>query len=408
MNRGCTRWEPMTACLGMAFSLMTSTGFAKDAVLEKWVGTWGTSVQEVEQQLIPEAFVRLDDTTLRQVVRVSAGGRSLRLRVSNAFADWGDDLTISKMTLARRGEGSAIQPETVQPVTFHGARSVRIPFGVLMISDPVDFDLPAGADLAVTMHVVDATKRVSGHRSARGEFAYLQKGDAVDAAELPSAEKSTAWYYLSGVDVLAPASGATLVCLGDSITDGKGSTEGKNRRWPDVLAQRLQGHPDTANVGVLNQGIGGNGLYYGGIGPTALHRLDRDVLSQPGARWLIVLAGINDLAGGKTMAGDLIAAYEQIIIRAHACGLRVYGATITPCGGSNYLKPGGEEERKKVNEWIRTGGAFDAVLDWDSVVRNPDHPENLLPAADCGDHLHLSDEGCKMLADAVDLGLFAP
>jgi enterochelin esterase-like enzyme/lysophospholipase L1-like esterase len=374
----------------------------------KWVGTWGASVQEVEQKLIPEAFDRLDDTTIRQVVHVSIGGRPLRVRISNAFADWCDDLTIDKITVALRGEGSAIQPKTVRPVTFRGARSVMIPFGDLMLSDPVDFDLPAEADLVVTLHVVDATKRVSGHRSARGEYVYLQKGDAVDAEELPSAEKSKSWYYLGGVDVLAPASGAALVCLGDSITDGKGSTEGENRRWPDQLARRLLANPDTASVGVLNQGIGGNCLWYGGIGQTALRRLERDVLSQPGARWLIVMEGINDLAGGKTKAEDLIASWEQIIIRAHECGLRVYGSTITPCGESNYLKPGGEEERRKVNDWIRTSGAFDAVLDWDAVVRNPDHPENLLPAADCGDHLHLSDEGYKMLADSVDLGLFAP
>jgi lysophospholipase L1-like esterase len=361
----------------------------------------------VEEKLMPEAFVQLDDTTLRQVVCVSIGGNQLRVRISNAFADWSDDLKISAVNVARCEGGSRIQVGTLKPVTFSGSTAVTIPYGVLMVSDPVDLDLPAGADLAVTMHVEDATKRVSGHRSARGEYAYLQKGDALDATELPSSEKSTCWYYLGGVDVLAPSTSAAVVCLGDSITDGKGSTEGDNRRWPDLLAKRLQENPGTAGVGVLNQGIGGNCLWRGGIGQTALQRLERDVLSQPGIRWLIVFEGINDLGGGKTTAKNVIVSYQQILVRARERGLRVYGATLTPCGGSFYDKPGVQEERRKVNEWIRNSGAFDAVLDWDAVVRNPDDPETLLPAADCGDHLHLSDQGYRMLAESINLGLFA-
>ena len=360
----------------------------------KWVGSWSTSVQEVEQKLLPEGFERLDHTTLRQVVRTSIGGKQLRVRLSNAFADWSDDLTISSVSVSLAGKD-----QMSTPVLFHGEPSVTVPYGVLMVSDPVDFELPAGADLLVTMEVTDATKRISGHRSARGEYALLQQGSRK--------AKSTCWYYLGGVDVLtSDSSAAAVVCLGDSITDGKGSTEGKNRRWPDLLAQRLRESPKTSGVAVLNQGIGGNCLWRGGIGQTALQRMERDVFSQPGARWLIVMEGINDLGGGTTSAAEMIVSYQQIIARARDCGLSVYGATILPCGNSFYDKPGLEEKRQTVNEWIRTSGAFDAVLDWDAVVRDPAHPDRLLPEADCGDHLHLSDKGYAMLANAIDLSLF--
>lgn len=382
-------------------------GFAQPASGPHWVGTWDASVQEVEAKLVPAGFEKLDDTTIRQWVHVSLGGTQLRVRLSNAFADWNDDLKISAVNVALGKGNDQIDGGTLKPVTFNGQSAVTIPYGVLMVSDPVNFDLAAGADLVVTLHVQDATRRISGHRSARGEYALLQKGDHANAAEWPSAARSTCWYYLGGVDVLAPESDAAVVCLGDSITDGKGSTEGKNRRWPDLLARRLHENGRTAGVGVLNQGIGGNCLWRGGIGQTALQRLERDVLTQPGIRWLIVFEGINDLGGGKTTAEEIIASYQQIIIRAHERGLRVYGATITPCGKSFYFKPELEARRQKVNAWIRTRGAFDAVLDWDAVVRNPDAPENLRPAADSGDHLHLSDQGYEMLVNTVNLDLFA-
>ena len=357
-----------------------------------WVGTWNTSVQEVEPKLLPVDFQQLEGCSIRQTVHVSIGGKQLRVRLSNAFADWSDDLKVSSVSVALRGKGG------VKPVLFNGKASVTVPYGVLMVSDPIEFDLPSGADLVITMQVDDGTKRISGHRSARGEYAVLERGDA--------SAKSTCWYYLGGVDVLVPDSCASVVCLGDSITDGKGSTEGENRRWPDLLAQRLRKGRKTAGVGVLNQGIGGNCLWRGGIGQTALRRLDRDVLAQPGIEWLIVLEGVNDLGGGKTTAEEVIVAFQQLIARAHDRGLKVYGATILPCGKSFYDKPGLEEKRLAVNQWIKGSGAFDAVLDWDAIVRDPEHPSCLLPQADCGDHLHLSDEGYAMLATAIDLNLF--
>jgi len=386
--------------------------YAQATVVERvtgyhWVGTWASSAQEVERKLMPPDFPSLEDTTVRQVVHVSIGGERLRVRFSNAFADWRDDLTISTACIADSAGGSAINPETNKPLTFHGQSSVGIPYGTLMISDPIDFDLAPGSDLVVTIHVSRAPKKVTGHRSARGEVVFIQAGNAVTKADLPQAAKNKCWCYLCGVEVLAPSNSAAAVCLGDSITDGKGSTEGENRRWPDYLARRLLANQETADVGMLNQGIGGNGLWQGGIGQTAMQRLDRDVLAQPAVRWVLVLEGINDLGGGRTSAEELIVAYEQIIMRAHDQGLRVYGGTILPCGGSFYFKPGLEEKRQAINHWIRSSGAFDAVVDWDAALRDPQEPTRLLEAADSGDHLHPSDVGHRMIADAVDLTLFS-
>jgi lysophospholipase L1-like esterase len=222
---------------------------------------------------------------------------------------------------------------------------------------------------------------------------------------MPEAAVGKEWFYLGGMDVLATETSSAIICLGDSITDGKGSTEGENVRWPDLLAARLRDNPKTAELGMMNHGIGGNSLWRGGIGQTALQRLERDILSQPGTEWLIVMEGINDLGNGGR-AADVIKSYQQIIARAHDCGMRVYGITVLPCGTSFYDRGAMEEERQKVNEWIRTSGAFDEVLDWDAIVRDPENPRNLVAAADSGDHLHLSDKGYEMLANSVDLKLF--
>lgn len=372
----------------------------------RWMGTWASSAQEVESKLMPFEFQKLDGTTLRQVVRVSAGGNALRIRFSNAFADWRDNLEIDEACVAVSTGGSTINPETTKPLTFNGNSSAVVPYGTLIVSDPVAFDLKPGSDLAVTIHVARAPKKTSGHRSARGEVVYIQSGNAVTGKDLPAAIPNKCWYYLCGVDVPAPESGAAVVCLGDSITDGKGSTEGTNRRWPDYLARRLQANPKTADIGVLNQGIGGNCLWAGGLGPTVLQRLDRDVLAQPSARWIIILEGINDLGGGIASAEEIIVSYEQIITRSQACGLLVYGSTILPCGESFYFNAELEAKRLQINNWIRNSGAFDAVIDWDAVVRDPQDPSRLSPEADYGDHLHLSDEGYRMMAEAVDLNWF--
>jgi lysophospholipase L1-like esterase len=228
------------------------------------------------------------------------------------------------------------------------------------------------------------------------------------------------WFQLSEVDVQVAPSAASIAILGDSITDGHGATTNGNDRWTDVLAATLQASPNTRNIGVSNQGIGGNHLLTEGLGPSALARFDRDVLAPAGVRWVIVFEGVNDLGGlaihaevspeaHAAFVQRVLAAYKQIIARAHAHGLRVYGATITPYVGSGYYHPGplSEADRQSVNQWIRTDGHFDAVIDFDAVVRDPQHPDHLLPAFDCGDHLHPSPAGYKAMGESIPLTLFA-
>lgn len=373
---------------------------------QHWLGTWSASAQPVETQLMPPEYPSLDRTTLRQVIRVSAGGRKLRVRFSNGFADAFETLHIEHASIAESAGAGSIIPLTLTQLTFGGQSSIAVPAGAAIVSDAVDFDLKPNSDLAVSIYISKAPRKITGHRSARGKAAFIQSGNAADAAALPQSTASQCWYWLCGLDVLAPKSFGAVVCLGDSLTDGKGSTEGANRRWPDYLARRLQTDPETAGVGVLNQGIGGNCLLTGGIGPSALQRLESDVLNQPAVRWVIVLEGINDLGGGKSTAEQIIAGYKQIILPLQARGLRVYGATLLPCGGSFYDNPQLEANRQKINEWIRTSGAFDAVIDFDAAVRSPDNPHMLRSEADSGDHLHLNDRGYQIMAEAVNLKLF--
>jgi len=268
----------------------------------------------------------------------------------------------------------------------------------------------------VTAYVRGAPADVTGHPGSR-TTSYLQAGNAVAATDLPAAARVDHWYFLSGIEVRAGRSAAAVAILGDSITDGRGSTTNGNDRWPDNLARRLQANPATREVAVLNQGIGGNRLLQDGLGPNVLARLDRDVLAQAGVRWLIVLEGINDIGArvrarerGEpwATAQDVIAALEQIVVRAHARGIRAYGATILPYeGATSYFTVDGEADRQAVNAWIRASGVFDGVIDFDAATRDRERPSRLSPAVDGGDHLHPSAAGYRIMADAVDLGLFA-
>jgi lysophospholipase L1-like esterase len=296
---------------------------------------------------------------------------------------------------------------------------VTIPPGAEYVSDPITMPVTPLSDLAVTFHLNAPPAQQTGHPGSRAT-SYYAHGDQVSAVDLSDAKKVDHWYQLAEIDVRTAAKSAVVVALGDSITDGHSATTNGNDRWTDVLAARLQAQRKTRNIGVSNQGIGGNHLLHDGLGPNVLARFDRDVLAPAGARWVIVFEGVNDL-GGLTRTGEVpteqhaamvervIAAYQQIAARAHESGLRIYGATITPYVGSDYYHPGplSEADRQAVNQWVRAEGHFDAVIDFDAVVRDPQHPDRLLPAYDCGDHLHPSPAGYKAMGEAVPLSLFA-
>jgi lysophospholipase L1-like esterase len=391
-----------------------------------WVGTWVSMPQLTEPGNMPPAPFTQDnlvlaDSTVRQTVHTSVGGQQMRLRLSNAFG--GTALPITSVSVAHPLGGqagvSAIQPGTARSVTFHGQSSVVIPVGAQMVSDPLNFDLAPQSNLAVTLYLADgqASNNITSHPGSR-TTSYLLAGNHVVADGLPGATPVDHWYFLSGVEVWSKTTTAAAAMLGDSLTDGRGSTTNMNNRWPDQLLERLQSHRSTANIAILNQAAGGNRLLNDGLGPSALARLDRDVLAQSGVTWLIVFEGVNDIgtaeateAGQKKVAADVIAAYDQIIIRAHAQGIRVYGATLLPFGGNaSYDDAAGYREaaRQTVNDWVRHSYRFDDVVDFDRVTRDPENPRRLLATVDVGDHLHLNPAGYKVLADAVPDRLFLP
>jgi lysophospholipase L1-like esterase len=379
------------------------------AKVDSWIGCWVSAQQLTEPNNMPPA-VFLHDATLRQIVQPAISGHKVRITVSNLFGH--APLSIDAACVARSATGDAIAPESNQYFTFNGSRAVIVPAGASLISDPVDFEVTALTNLAISVHVQSAPAEVTGHPGSR-TTSFLCSGNSVVAAALPEATKVDHWYFLSHVEVLPNQPASAIVVLGDSITDGRGSTTNLNDRWPNQLSRRLLANPATRSITVLNQGIGGNRLLGDGLGPSALARFDRDVLAQPRVRWLIVLEGVNDLGTAKreenkpsTIAQDIIAAYEQIILRAKAHHLTVLGATILPGGGSFYSNPGFEADRQTVNQWIRTSGKFDAIIDFDLATRDPADVSHLTSAVDGGDHLHPSANGYKIMADAIDLKLF--
>ncbi|MBP2706876.1 SGNH/GDSL hydrolase family protein [Microbispora sp. RL4-1S] len=389
-----------------------------------WVTSWAATPQPTEPDNMPPAPFGttpvLADCTLRQTVRLSLGGRRIRLRLSNVFG--GAALPITRVSVALPAGGragvSAVEPGTARALTFRGRPSVVVPAGAQMVSDPLDVAPAARSNLAVTVYLADGqdSADITSHPGSR-TTSHLVAGDLADAVELPGATPVDHWYFLGGVEVWTEPATAAAVFVGDSLTDGRGSTTNGNDRWPDLLLDRLQADPGTAGVAIVNQAAGGNRVLNDGLGPHALGRIDRDVLAQSGVRWLIVFEGVNDIgtapateAAQRRVADDLITAYDQIVMRAHAQGVRVYGATVTPFGGhgeeggeGGYDDPGGHRERARltVNAWIRDSGRFDAVLDFDRVVRDPADPRRLLAAYDVGDHLHLNPAGYRALADAV-------
>ena len=383
----------------------------------RWVGTWTASPQAPEPPIILATPAQFDNQTLRQIVHISVGGSRMRVRLSNEFGR--TPLVVGSAHIARQlaGNGASIMPGTDRTLTFGGRAGVTIPAGAPVLSDPVELDAPALSNLAISIHLPKPTTASTFHSLGVQTTYVSSQGDFTAAATLPTASTTTSWFFLSGVSVATRRPPAAIVALGDSITDGFASTVDANRRWPNLLAARLQAKPSLRHVAVMDHGISGNRTLHDFIGPNALARFDRDVLVAPGAKWVVLLEGINNiglpgafgLPQEVVSAEDIIFSYRQLIDRAHEQGLRIYGGTLTPFEGTTfpgYFTPAGEVKRQAVNQWIRSSGAFDAVIDFDKAIRDPAHPTRMLPIYDSGDHLHPNDAGYQTMANAIDLSLF--
>ncbi|GAA1510927.1 SGNH/GDSL hydrolase family protein [Streptomyces albidochromogenes] len=343
------------------------------------------------------------ERTYRLVVRTSAGGDGLRIRLSNTFGT--RPVTFGRAYAGLRATGAALVPGTNRPLTFAGSPSVTVPPGRSVSSDPLPGTVRPRSDLAVSLYVRDAGGAATGHRTALQTSYVAPSGDhAADDTATAYTQPVTSWFYLDAVTVNARRGTSAVAALGDSITDGALSTRDTNRRWPDFLARRLDGDVGTRVKGVANEGISGNKVLKDGSGQSALKRLDRDVLTQAGVRTVVLLEGVNDIkAVPAPTAAELIAGYRRIVDRSHAAGVCVVGATVMPYEGWREWTPAGEAVRQEVNAFVRDGGAFDAVVDFDRAVMDPAAPSRLLPAYDSGDHLHPNDLGMRVMADTVDL-----
>ena len=381
----------------------------------QWTTTWTASPQPLwagDFVLPTNVPYHLWNQTVRQSARVSIGGPRVRVLLSNEYGT--KPLQIGAARIARSHVDGRIVAASDRPLTFGGKSSVVIPPGAPMLSDPVELDVPALADVSVSLYLPEPTPPATFHWDAR-QTTHVGAGDQTGATRLTAESTLSTRVFLSAIQVQAPAATRSVVALGDSITDGNMSTVDQNRRWPDFLARRLAGQ----DVAVLNAGISGARLLKDKMGSNALARFDRDVLAQPGVATAVVFIRINDIAWNGTAfapndpaarAEDLIAGYRQLIARAHTRGVRIVGATLTPFEGAlqdtpmrGYYGADKERVRQAVNNWIRDSGEFDAVLDFDAVTRDPSHPARFLPAYDSGDHLHPGDAGYQAMADSIDL-----
>jgi lysophospholipase L1-like esterase len=415
--------------LGSTFSEMPS-GSHLDRKTEQWIGTWAASAQP----FIPAALQSYRNQTLRLIVHTSAGGTSVRIEISNTYGD--TPLVIGGAHIARRTVGAEIDPRSDRTLKFQGKSSTTVPAGSMVVSDPVEMDVPALSDLAVSLFLPQRTEAKTSHAMAK-QTSYVspETGDSTAAAKFPVATAIQSWPFLTGVDVETSPGSAAIVAFGSSLTDGDGTTADANARWTDVLAKRLQKDSERkVEMSVLNEGIIGNRLLHdspksadnplgAALGQSGLARFERDVLAQAGVRYVIVGLGINDILfpafpftppSEKVSAEDLISGYRQLIVRGHQKRVRVIGTTNPPFENSAFegfvtafYTPERESERQKVNDWIRGSGEFDGVVDLDALLRDPSHPTQLLPAYDSGDHLHPNDAGCIVEGNAFPLALFA-
>ena len=399
------------------FILFAGLGFSQVPAQTHWIATWGAAPTPGGET------TQFNNQTLREIVHVSLGGDSIRVRLSNAFS--AQPVDIGAAHVALHDSGPSIVADSDRAITFSGRPAVQIPPGAVVLSDPVKLTVPPAAELAVSVYIPGAAVAGGLHGSSQ-ETSFLVTGDATASASLTDPKKQVMWAFLTGVDVAAPESAGAIVAFGDSITDGARSTVDANRRWPDFLAARLLARKSGAMFSVVDIGIGGNRVLNDGSiaksprsGVNALARFDEDVLAVPSVKYLIVLEGINDIGhigpAGKPQeqvtADDIIGGLKQMIERAHEQGIKVVGATLTPFDGEaqssrGYFSPEKEKVRAAVNDWIRNGKAYDAVVDFDKAVRDPKSPNHILAAYDSGDSLHPSDAGYQAMADAIDLSVF--
>ena len=395
---------------------------------ERWVATWATAQTLVRQAPARPAETPADATTspattpqeiaarglnnqtVRMMVRTSIGGRRLRIRLSNAFGS--APIVLGTAHLAIRAKDSGIAPDSDRSLSFNGKPGGTIAPGVVLFSDPVELNVPPVTDLAVSLYFPGETGPPTTHSTGLHNTYISKEGDLTAKTEIPEPVITQSYYWLAGIDVATGADAALLVTFGDSITDGARSTAETNHSWPALLAARLAADKATANIAVANLGIGGNRVLRDGAGASALARFDRDVLSQPGVKWVTLMEGINDIGRGSMVpaeavtADDLIGGYKQFIAQAHAHGIEVIGCTLTPYEGAGYAREDGEQIRAALNSWIRTAGAFDAVVDFEAATRDTANPKRFRAEFDPGDHLHPNDAGYQAMADAFDLKIF--
>ncbi len=392
------------------FSLLVTIPFTAAAQSQDhWVGTWAAAPLAMKNDA---AQFGASDLTYREIVHVSLGGDRIRIVLSNEFGD--DPLTIGAAAVALSTGKSDVSGATIHSITFGGEPSIVIPPGAMVLSDPVRFKLPSLTDLAVSIFIPAQRIQSATIHALANQTNYAVHGNATRFPHLNSSEEIYSWPFLKGVEVDSGPKAGAVVAFGDSITDGAHSKRDANLRWPDVLAKRLDTNPKTAQLSVLNEGISGNRILHDRAGQSALARLDRDVLSEPNVRYLILLEGINDIqrttaaegANDPVTVAQLIQAYTQIIERAHTHGIKVIGATLTPYGGAHYETPAGEEMVGALNHWIRASGKFDAVIDFDKVLQDPANPSAMAPATGSDDHLHPGDAGYQLMGNSIDLGLF--
>jgi len=411
----------------IAATLLGPTAFAQ----EHWVATWAASPIATNIPAAPAKPVAapvaegapvaapakpgpaplrsFNNQTIRMVANTSIGGRSVRVELANTFGT--DRLKIGSAHIALRDHDSAIVPGSDRMLTFSGLASATIPPGASMISDPVDLAVPAAGDLVVSIYVPGDSGPPTQHSTGLHTTYISSEGDFAGLPDFTPARTSNSWYFLSGIDVLAPADTGLIVAFGDSITDGATSTNNADASWPSMLAKRLN-DAGVTNLAVVNEGISGNRVLGDGAGVSVLARFERDVLAQPGIKYLVFMEAINDI-GGASRAGatpvtaeEIIAIYKQMIARAHTRGIKVIGATLTPYEGASYYSEPGEVVRTAVNQWIRTTGMLDGMIDFDLATRDPEHPGKFRPGFNIRDNLHPNDAGYKAMAESIDLSLF--